>query len=69
MPNFRVKSVKTYTGQFSLHRHVCGVCDKYEVCPTPDINSQYGQYKVLEAIFVDNKCFQTLTYIIYHYES
>ena len=24
-------SVKIYTGQFFLHRHVCGVCDKYQV--------------------------------------
>ena len=32
MPIFGVKSVKIYTGQFFLHRHVCGVCDKYEVC-------------------------------------
>ena len=28
-PLFRVKSVKIYTGQFFLHRHVCGVCDKH----------------------------------------
>ena len=31
MPIFRVKSVKIYTGQFFLHRHVCGVCDKYQI--------------------------------------
>ena len=31
MPIFRVNSVKIYTGQKNLHRHVCGVCDKYQV--------------------------------------
>ena len=52
MPIFCVKSVKIYTGQFFLHRYVCGVCDKYEVC------ADFIVYRALEddddnALFTD----------------
>ena len=36
---FCVKSVKNAKGNFFLHRHVCGVCDKYEVCPNSTLCS------------------------------
>ena len=37
MPIFRAKSVKFTPGNFFLHRHVCGVCDKYEVCTNVEL--------------------------------
>ena len=34
MPIFRIKSVKTYTGQKNLHEYIRGVRDKYQVWVT-----------------------------------
>ena len=51
MPNFRVKSVKIYTGQKNLHVYIRGVRDKYEVC------HNYHETEVVIVIHVANLSF------------
>ena len=51
MPIFRVKSVKTYTGQKKLHGYIRGIRDKYQVWTFSSGNSFFDSENINMTVF------------------